>query len=101
MDRDERFYRKWTVIRKKGKARFVISRGLVHGLLLYVVWALATWFLDKDKFDPEFFVTRYYYYFLIYLIVGFIISSGAWKGQNNRYDNITWYAEKQRKKNLP
>ncbi|OME89685.1 MULTISPECIES: hypothetical protein [Paenibacillus] len=101
MNRDERFYRKWTAIRAKGKGRFVLSRGLFHGFLLYIVWAAATWFLDKDKFDPDFFITRYYYYFLIYMIVGFIISSGAWRGQNTRYDNLTRYYEKQRKKNLP
>lgn len=100
MDRDERFYHKWTAIREKGKARFVLSRGLLHGFLLYVVWAAATWFLDKDKFDPDFFVTRYYYYFLIYMIVGFIISNGAWSGNNKRYDRLIRYDEKQRK-NLP
>lgn len=101
MDRDERFYRKWTLIREKGKARFVLSRGLAHGLFLYAVWAAATWLLDKDRFAPEHFATRYYYYFLIYMIVGFIISSGAWRGQNTRYDNLTRSYEKQRKKNLP
>lgn len=100
MDRDERFYRKWTQIRAKGKARFVLSRGLLHGFLLFIVWAAATWFLDKDKFDPDFFVTRYYYYFPIYMIVGFIISNGAWSGNNKRYDRLIRYDEKQRK-NLP
>ncbi|MEC0257394.1 hypothetical protein [Paenibacillus lautus] len=33
-------------------------------------------------------------------IVGFIISIGAWRGNNKRYDRLIRYDEKQRK-NLP
>lgn len=100
MDREERFYRKWTRIREKGKTKFIISRGFAHGLFIYAVWAAATWLFDKDRFAPDHFVTRYYYYLLIYIIVGFIISNGAWRGSNARYDNLTLYDEKQQK-NLP
>ncbi|GIO96168.1 hypothetical protein J14TS5_12540 [Paenibacillus lautus] len=100
MERDERFYRKWTAIREKGKGKFVLSRGLAHGIFLYAVWAAATGLLDQDKFTPEHFVARYYYYFPIYMIVGFIISNGAWSGNNKRYDRLIRYDEKQRK-NLP
>lgn len=100
MERDARFYRRWTQIRGKGKGKFVFSRGLAHGLFLYAVWAAATWLLDQDRFTPEHFVTRYYYYLPIYMIVGFIISNGAWNGNNKRYDRLTKVDDKERR-NLP
>ncbi|GAB6926122.1 hypothetical protein JCM10914A_01050 [Paenibacillus sp. JCM 10914] len=97
MDRDEKFYRRWTRIQARGKARYILIRGTILCLLIYGVWALVTWFFDRDKFGADHFVARYYYYFILYLAYGLFSSYGAWKGQMYRYNNLKYDYEKQGK----
>ncbi|MGG1879056.1 hypothetical protein ABDI30_16005 [Paenibacillus cisolokensis] len=88
MRNEEKWLESWPRIRSKGKARYIVTRGLLRGLLIYLVWAAVTWFWDRERFSPEHFMDRYYIYFVLFLLYGFLISASSWKGNNMKYDNL-------------
>lgn len=69
-------------------------------MLLYILWAVVTWFFDGGRFSPEHFRERYYYYIVIYLLLGMVLSSSAWKGNNMKYDNLIRYGKWKEKTDL-
>lgn len=59
MDKDKLFYTKWTLVRKKGRSKYIILRGFLFGTIVYIVWAVTTIIFDKGKFDESFFSAKY------------------------------------------
>lgn len=93
MDKDKLFYTKWASTRKKGRNKYIISRGLLFASIVYIVWVVTTIMFDRHKFDESFFKLRFVYYGIIYLLTGFVISISSWKGNESRYKNLIQYYE--------
>ena len=65
MCKDDIFYDKWTLIRKKGRLIYTLSRGFFYGIIIYSVWVPVTLIFDRNKFDTNAFQLRFIYYGII------------------------------------
>lgn len=93
MDRDRKFYEKWKLIREKGRVKYIITRGIPLGIIVYLFWTIVTLIFDKHKFDPDLYKSRFYYYGIIYSIYGFVIAGYAWKNKEEKYKSFRKYYE--------
>lgn len=95
--KDKAFISKWTVIRQKGKLRYVATRGAGYGLLLFGVWLLVTWaeiglsefqqaLYAEHRYD---FLRRCVIWFVCYVWIGFIIAMGSWRRKEEKLNYLS------------
>lgn len=89
--KEKSFLDKWSVIRTKGKLRYIITRGLLHGLLLFSVWFVVTLLeiqmseFKQALYSPEYLMKRSITWLITYLLIGIVIANGSWKGKEEKY----------------
>lgn len=94
-ERDKNFIKKWSVIRKKGKLRYVLTRGLSYGIFLFFVWFVVTFVsINTSEFEQaiyshEFMLKKSIAMFIVYLIAGIIFGMGSWKAKEEKFNYLT------------
>lgn len=94
-EREKKFIRKWSAIRAKGRTRYVWTRGICGGLLLFAVWLIVTLIeISMSEFlqavyTPEELQKKSLIWFTAYLLIGFVLSTGRWKGMEEKYEYLS------------
>lgn len=92
---EKSFIKKWSVIRKKGKLRYVFTRGLFYGIILFIIWLIVTLIeINMSEFKQaiytqDYMIRRSITWFLVYLITGLVIARGSWKAKEEKYKYLT------------
>lgn len=96
-DKELLFINKWSRTRAKGKIRFIITRGIIYGCILFLVWLVVTLIeINVSEFQktlyyehPSHFVKRGFIWLFWYMVFGLGLSSAAWKGKEEKYKYLS------------
>lgn len=89
--KEQSFLKKWSVIRKKGKLRYIIIRGLIHGLSIFSVWFIVTLIevqmseYKQALYTPEYLMKRSMTWLITYVLIGLVIAQGSWKAKEDKF----------------
>ncbi|MFD0717293.1 hypothetical protein [Paenibacillus sp. GCM10027626] len=93
--REQAFVNRWATIRQRGKTKYMITRTLLWGFILFAVWAavslLEIYFSDFQRaaFTWPSFGMRCLIWYCCYQVIGFSIARGLWRGGENKYHYLT------------
>ena len=71
------------------------TRGVCGGLLLFAVWLIVTFIeISMSEFlqavyTPEELQKKSLIWFTAYLLIGFVLSTGRWKGMEEKYEYLS------------
>ncbi|GAA3409127.1 hypothetical protein ACFFNY_08900 [Paenibacillus hodogayensis] len=96
-DKELAFLKRWSSIRKKGRARYIGSRGFLIGILLFAVWFVITMIeINTSEFEKALytqyvsaFVKKCVIWFVSYMIIGCVIASGMWKQKEEKMNYLS------------
>lgn len=89
--RETDFLTKWSSIRGKGKARFILTRGSLLGLLLFAVWLVVTIIeinvsdFEKAAFSWDVFIRRSVTWFICEMVIGLVLAISIWRGKEEKF----------------
>lgn len=88
-DRQIRFLGRWAETRKKGKVRYVILRGVLLGIALFMIW-LSFSFRDFQYYKSEaaFFI-RCAMWMVWSFILGFNFAWLIWRKREEKYEYLS------------
>lgn len=95
--KEEAFIRRWTAIRNRGKARYIMTRGSLTGLLLFAVWLIVTLIeINMSEFqkalytaDPGTFLGKCIIWLVCYSAMGVLLAASRWKGNEEKYHYLS------------
>ncbi len=96
-DKDLKFLDKWSRIRGQGRIRYIITRGIGLGLLLFLMWLIVTIIeismseFQKTLYFEHFsnFIEKCMIWFCCYMTLGFILANGIWKRKEEKMDYLS------------
>lgn len=98
VENDGSFFSKWSKIRLKGRMRYIISRGIVIGLILFTLYVIIEIIeINLSEFEKYiyqeygmgYFIRRTVVYLPFYLTLGFSFSIGSWRKKEGQYQYLT------------
>ncbi|MBD2845364.1 hypothetical protein IDH44_09190 [Paenibacillus sp. IB182496] len=87
-DRQRKFMCKWAAVRSKGKLRYILSRGLILGALLFGIWLIVNYYFeDKARYAlyPGQWNSSHVIWLVTYVVIGFSSSFWRWKGKEDKF----------------
>ncbi|ALS28546.1 hypothetical protein IJ21_31520 [Paenibacillus sp. 32O-W] len=93
--REQGFVARWTAVRRKGKGRYVMTRGLLFGLPLYAVWLAVTLIeiavseFRQALFDRGDFAVSMLIWFVVYMTIGMVLAAHRWRANEAKYRYLT------------
>ena|SRR5690606_21769393 len=88
-DRQIRFLGRWAKTRKKGKVRYVILRGVLLGIALFMIW-LSFGFRDFQYYKSEaVFFIRCAMWKVWSFILGFNFAWLIWRKREEKYEYLS------------
>lgn len=96
-EREKTFLMRWSRIRKSGKLRYIVTRGLGFGLMLYGIWfAITILEISSSEFERAVYfdniqnlVKKCAIWFVCYMTYGFIVSVTLWKKKEEKYEHLS------------
>jgi len=96
-DKELLFLKKWSRIRKKGRLKYVITRGFTLGLLLFSIWLIITIIeISMSEFEKTLyfeqlsnFIEKCVIWFICQMALGFILANGMWKRKEEKMEYLS------------
>lgn len=95
--KEQAYVIKWAAIRQSGRMRYVITRGIIFGLLLFGLWLLVSLIeINLSEFErtlyreyPGAFFRRALIWLVCYQILGWVFARGNWKRKEEKYHYLS------------
>lgn len=96
-ERERIFLNKWRRIRSSGKLKYIVTRGLGFGMLLYGIWFTITMFeISSSEFERAVYfddisnlVKKCAIWFVCYMTYGSVVSVTLWKKKEEKYEYLS------------
>jgi hypothetical protein len=93
MNSDDQFYRKWYLTRYRGKKKYILKTGTLHGAVFFAVLTLFASFIDYGSITAEYFtsgaVINYAIFFAVIApVYGWSAARSSWFRNEQRFDDL-------------
>jgi hypothetical protein len=95
--KEQAFVRRWNAVRSKGKRRYIVTRGIGLGLVLFAVWLAITLLeIRLSEFEqalyqqhPAVMWRKCLIWLGCYLLLGLTLAWSSWKGREDKFHYLS------------